>query len=167
MLQAAIFAGGVPVDIRWSLVEPGTVAPDGQLIFAMAGLAIDGGTGIVPQNTGPMFLDELYDPSSNAFLFGIFEVTATGSGNTDIVLSEGVLGIINSDQTPLPVFGGMTICNVLTGDINGDGTVNLLDVGPFIGLISNGQYQAEADINKDGCVNLLDVDPFIKVLGGG
>ena len=53
----------------------------------------------------------------------------------------------------------------LLGDVNQDGVVNLLDVGPFIALISSGDYQAEADVNGDGVVNLLDVGPFIDVLG--
>ena len=55
---------------------------------------------------------------------------------------------------------------VLHGDVNLDGVVNLLDVGPFIDLLSTGDYQAEADVNKDGMVNLLDVQPFIDALGG-
>jgi len=35
----------------------------------------------------------------------------------------------------------------MRGDVNQDGAVNLLDVGPFIGLLSTGMYQLEADIN--------------------
>lgn len=56
--------------------------------------------------------------------------------------------------------------DVLHGDVNSDGVVNLLDVAPFIDLLSNGEYQAEADVNKDGSVDLLDVDPFIDLLSG-
>ena len=52
------------------------------------------------------------------------------------------------------------------GDINGDGEVNLLDVGPFVDLLSSGNYDPAADINLDGQVNLLDVGPFIALLGG-
>ena len=51
------------------------------------------------------------------------------------------------------------------GDVNRDGSVNLLDVAPFIDLVSFGEFQAEADINGDGSVNLLDVDPFIALFG--
>ena len=53
---------------------------------------------------------------------------------------------------------------VLHGDVNGDGSINLLDVTPFVELLSSGAYQPEADINKDGLVNLLDVGPFIDLL---
>ena len=55
---------------------------------------------------------------------------------------------------------------VLHGDVNLDGVINLLDVQPFVDLISSGGFQAEADVNKDGVVNLLDVGPFIELLGG-
>ena len=56
---------------------------------------------------------------------------------------------------------------VVLGDVNLDGIVNLLDVAPFIALLSEGQFQAEADLNLDGMVNLLDVSPFIDLLSGG
>ena len=53
------------------------------------------------------------------------------------------------------------------GDINDDGVVNLLDVGPFVDLLSGGGFDPAADINGDGVVNLLDVGPFIDLLSGG
>ena len=56
---------------------------------------------------------------------------------------------------------------VLLGDVNLDGMINLLDVDFFIDRLSTGTYQAEADCNQDGAINLLDIDPFIEILGGG
>ena len=56
--------------------------------------------------------------------------------------------------------------DVLHGDVNLDGEVNLLDVAPFVDALQSGQYQAEADVNKDGLVNLLDVQPFVDLLAG-
>ena len=55
----------------------------------------------------------------------------------------------------------------LLGDANGDGVVDLLDVGPFIDILISGQFQPASDINQDGVVDLLDVDPFIQILIGG
>ena len=52
----------------------------------------------------------------------------------------------------------------LLGDLNGDGAVNLLDVGPFVEAVSSGSFIPAADINGDGSVNLLDVGPFIDLL---
>jgi hypothetical protein len=57
---------------------------------------------------------------------------------------------------------------VYVGDVNLDGEVNGLDVDPFVGLVTGGDYQAEGDMNEDGEVNGLDVDSFVAaVVGGG
>ncbi len=56
--------------------------------------------------------------------------------------------------------------DVLLGDVNLDGNVNLLDVDPFVNVLTTGDFQEEADINQDGEVNLLDVDPFVALLSG-
>ncbi len=56
------------------------------------------------------------------------------------------------------------IVPLVLGDVNLDGTVNLLDVSPFVDRVTGGQFQAEADINFDGVVGLLDVAPFVALL---
>lgn len=55
----------------------------------------------------------------------------------------------------------------LLGDVNCDGQVNLLDVGPFVQLLTTGGFSPKADINMDGSVNLLDIGPFVALLTGG
>ena len=55
---------------------------------------------------------------------------------------------------------------VLLGDVNCDGAVNLLDVEPFVDLISSGGFSEKADINRDDTVDLLDVEPFVDLLVG-
>ena len=66
---------------------------------------------------------------------------------------------------PIPniYYAGTTF---ILGDVNLDGVVNLLDVGPFISVLGSGGFQPEADINQDGVVNLLDVEGFIALLTG-
>ena len=55
----------------------------------------------------------------------------------------------------------------LKGDLNGDGVLDLLDVAPFVDLLSNGgPYDPYADMNGDGAVNLQDVGPFVDLLTG-
>ena len=53
---------------------------------------------------------------------------------------------------------------VILGDVNQDGTLDLLDVAPFVNLILDGVFQTEADINQDDVVDLLDVAPFVELL---
>lgn len=55
----------------------------------------------------------------------------------------------------------------IAGDANCDGVVNLLDIEPFVNLISSGEFSSKADLTGDGAVNLLDVVPFIDLLSAG
>ena len=55
-------------------------------------------------------------------------------------------------------------CAPLLGDVNLDGAVNLLDVQPFVDILTLGEFQNEADVNIDGFVDLLDVQPFVEIL---
>ena len=80
--------------------------------------------------------------------------TSTGGGTSG---AEGDI-VLNGSFVP----GG-----VLLGDVNGDGVVSLLDVQPFVDLLTTGGFQPEADVNQDGVVSLLDVDPFVALLVGG
>ena len=54
----------------------------------------------------------------------------------------------------------------MQGDVNMDGDVDFLDIGPFIVVLSSGMFQVEADTNNDGDVNFLDISPFIAILSG-
>jgi secreted trypsin-like serine protease len=56
---------------------------------------------------------------------------------------------------------------VLRGDTNLDGTVNALDISPFVSHLTSGTYLAEADMNADGAVNALDISAFVTRLTGG
>ena len=56
--------------------------------------------------------------------------------------------------------------NFLLGDVNCDQSVNLLDVDPFVAILTSGDYSAKADINADGIIDLLDVEPFVDILAG-
>lgn len=55
---------------------------------------------------------------------------------------------------------------VTLGDVNRDGIVNFLDISPFIGVLSAGEFQEEADIDVNFAVNFLDIAPFIAILSG-
>ena len=55
----------------------------------------------------------------------------------------------------------------MIGDVNCDGIVNLLDVGPFVDAVSSTNFNSKADINQDNSVDLLDVGPFVDLLTGG
>ena len=78
-------------------------------------------------------------------------------GVADVGVGEG----------PITDIGAVEFSTLLLGDVNQDGVVNLLDIEPFVALISSSIFQMEADLNQDGVVNLLDIEPFIAILSGG
>ena len=72
------------------------------------------------------------------------------------------LGFLLSSETEVEI-EPIVIC----GDVNFDQNVDLLDIQPFVDLISANLFRPEADINGDGVVDLLDVAPFVAKLTGG
>ena len=57
---------------------------------------------------------------------------------------------------------------ILLGDTNRDGSVNFLDINPFISMLNDVlPYRAQGDMNQDGVINFLDISLFIDRLNGG
>ena len=88
------------------------------------------------------------------------------SDRTGEDVDEAISFIQSTGGTTLIEITNNSTGGVLLGDVNMDGSVNLLDVNPFIDSIG-GPFVAEADLNQDGAVNLLDVAPFVDALANG
>lgn len=129
-------------------------------------------------------LVELDDPFGFAGGSAVFDLADAGQTPFDALGAQlSVSGDTLSVQLPInlsidatPDFSVVATASVvlngelvpfLLGDINCDGEVNLLDVNPFIGLLTTDPFNAKGDLNQDGEINLLDVDPFVKLLSGG
>ena len=54
----------------------------------------------------------------------------------------------------------------MLGDINCDGVIDLLDIGPFVDAVFNSSLDPKADVNGDGRDDLLDVAGFVELLVG-
>jgi hypothetical protein len=52
----------------------------------------------------------------------------------------------------------------IQGDLNGDTTLNVLDVIILVDIILNGESSDLADINNDGMINILDVITLINII---
>ena len=55
---------------------------------------------------------------------------------------------------------------ILTGDVNGDELVNILDIITIANIVLDGQYDEAADINNDGSVNILDIVALVNIILG-
>ncbi|MEM9410051.1 MAG: dockerin type I domain-containing protein [Planctomycetota bacterium] len=91
---------------------------------------------------------------------------STRLGLSDQMLCYGASLRIIADQNGVADFAvdNISFVPAIKGDVNLDGAVNLLDIEPFVSLLSTGEFRYEADTNNDGVVNLLDVEPFIFLL---
>ena len=88
--------------------------------------------------------------------------TANADGEIKLYISHAI-----TSNSNLGAYSGAAFVEAaggLLGDINCDGFVDLLDIDPFVTLITSGVFEAKGDINDDGVVDLLDVDPFVELL---
>ena len=85
-----------------------------------------------------------------------FDYTVNSNAFADLGVDQGAnlqLNLVDADSA-------------LRGDVNLDGTVNFLDIAPFVSILSTGDFQAEADVNASGEVTFLDISPFVNILVG-
>ncbi len=96
----------------------------------------------------------------------------TGDGPYSLTIadfnSDGFsdLATANVGSSDVSILLNQMESEILLGDINLDGVVDLLDVVRFVARLIAGEFQVEADINGDGVVDLLDIVPFVELLSG-
>jgi hypothetical protein len=96
-----------------------------------------------------------YNTADGGTLVPSLQVPASMDGNTTLNASEFI-----------------RIQLLFKGDVNLDGSVNNLDIAPFVQLLTGGTMLFPespwlGDINHDGVVNNLDIAPFVQLLTGG
>lgn len=93
-------------------------------------------------------------------VFATIRMTAKSvEGTSPMDLSGVIVGDINGDPVSIMVNDGTVTITTCIGDVNGDGTVNVLD------MIRIGQHWEETgtpgwipeDVNRDGAINVLDM----------
>ena len=94
-------------------------------------------------------------------------------GNT-LVPADTLVSILYTHTGPVGTDGPRIISlsvaepeadNILLGDVNGDGLVNVGDIAPFIDILFGGATPVrEADINGDMMINLGDIASFVSLL---
>ena len=57
--------------------------------------------------------------------------------------------------------------NTLSGDVNEDGTINVLDIILIVNIILGlNDYTSAADVNSDTIINVLDVVSIVNIILG-
>lgn len=54
--------------------------------------------------------------------------------------------------------------NLVLGDINSDGVIDILDIIMIVNIIISGQYNGLADLNSDGIINVLDIIQVVNII---
>ncbi len=166
----------------------GTPVPDATVDFTFAG---DGSqdltvieipvSGVTVPDAATDLVVEIFVPGSDSMdpNGDMFFIGSNAAGQTaPSFLAAGACGITTPTNIASLGFPNMHLlmfvkppCNITVafalGDVNQDGVISLLDVDPFVALLTGGGFQCEADINQDGVVSLLDVNPFVTILTGG
>ena len=82
-------------------------------------------------------------------------------------LLEGIYGCTDENASNYDDSAGIDdgSCEYnLTGDINLDGQINILDIVQLANMILSDEYQESADLNGDGNLNILDVVALVNII---
>ena len=117
------------------------------------------------------WINPIYDEQQLDYMQEIsYDIIVDGS----LIESESETSylIINSNSSVetqiIPINVEYTDEPSLTGDINGDLIVNILDVVVLVNIVLSGQeYDENADINQDGIINILDVVVLVNIVLNG
>ena len=84
----------------------------------------------------------------------------TGSSSLDLTILDLGDEQTNTIGNPNAIDGSVTIIDVLLGDTNNDGSINIVDAlliaQYYVGLNPANFNQAAADTNCDGSINIVD-----------
>ena len=90
----------------------------------------------------------------------LFFLDADGNYHTDFNITTW-----NDDQIYATIMELLPE-DILAGDTNGDGILNVLDVVAMVNLVLSGGYDEIADMNGDGTLNVLDVVLLVGIILG-
>ena len=139
-----------------SVMEGDLLSQDGASTYFNPGI-IDNAAGTITGVTGAITTPGA--TVSTPRVFATIRMTTKSVGTSPLDLSNVIVGDINGDPVSIMVNDGTVTITICIGDVNGDGTVNVLD------MIRIGQHWEETgtpgwipeDVNRDGAINVLDM----------
>ena len=111
-----------------------------------------------------------FSPSEGTIDLGPYESAALSfpynQGSNDLELSRVSLTVwpTGHEYATKELEFDVVIQQVIEGDINADGMVNILDIVQLIAVVLDGAFASVADINGDGFVNILDAVQLINII---
>ena len=91
-----------------------------------------------------------------------FEVLDGSISSTNINFS---IWPVHHDYALKELSYNITTNDTLLGDLNGDGTINVVDIVMLVNIILNGEeYNPVADLNSDGTINVVDIVTLVNII---
>jgi hypothetical protein len=94
----------------------------------------------------------------------IEEITESGSVVWSYSQSGNNANIARAQKYAIDYFD--VVDEGISGDINGDGILNILDIVSLVNLVLSGDYESSGDINQDGTLNILDIVSLVNLILG-
>ena len=115
----------------------------------------------VPMENGKIFLNpkltiSVLESSISSFAFDYANNLYVASGGTETFSRYTLPGMNKVVVTP-----GNGIGTGASGDLNGDGKVDIADAVTVLNIMASSEFKAEADVNGDGKIDIAD---FVTVL---
>ena len=71
-------------------------------------------------------------------------------------------GVVTFSTAQIEISSGAN--TTLLGDVDLNGSVDFLDIAPFVTILTTGGFRLEADIDGNGFVDFLDIAPFVAIV---
>ena len=72
--------------------------------------------------------------------------------------------LLNVPSSATQFYTNLQCEEFLSGDINGDYTINIQDIVLTVNLVMIGEYNSNADLNSDGATNILDIVQIVNII---
>lgn len=77
---------------------------------------------------------------------------------------------MSSSRTDTPPFvttdhmGFRVVMHNIQGDINNDGSIDVLDIVVIVNIVLSGEYNQLADLNSDEAIDILDIVQLVNII---
>jgi hypothetical protein len=98
--------------------------------------------------------------------YGSYDLSFSINDEASITSTQIMLSIwpIHHDYALKELVFPVKLVSSLSGDVNSDGLVNILDVVLMVNMVLSNEYNPSGDLNSDGTINILDVVVLVGLI---